>query len=99
MDIVSISMANAQVGGLQPVPKGDGEGAKTGGSDKPAEASRQFEAILVRQFIDESMKSLTESGGSGGQVYGYFITNTLADAMTKGSGIGLSNILQAQLKK
>lgn len=91
-------MANAQAGGLQLAADKDEDGAKTAGADKSAEVSRQFEAILMRQFIDESMKSLTE-GGSGGQVYGYFITNSLADAMTKGGGFGLSHILQAQLKQ
>ena len=65
--------------------------------DKSAQAARQFEAILVRQILSESMKNLTE--GSSGQIYGYFVTDSLANAVTKAGGIGLTSILQAQLKQ
>jgi len=64
--------------------------------EKIHEASRQFEAILVRQFLSESMKPLLE-GGPSGQMYGYMLTDTLADSMTKGGGFGLSSVIQAQL--
>lgn len=65
---------------------------------KLAEASRQFESILLRQFLGESMKPLLE-GGPSGQVYGYLLTDTLADSLSKGGGLGLSSVLQAQLGK
>ena len=64
--------------------------------EKVAEVSQQFEAILMRQFLSESMKSLLQDGSSG-QVYGYMLTDSLAGTMTKAGGFGLSNILQAQL--
>lgn len=60
------------------------------------EASRQFEAILLRQFLGESMKPLLE-GGPSGQVYGYLLTDSLADSLSKGGGLGLSSVIQAQL--
>ncbi len=60
------------------------------------EASQQFEAILLRQFLGESMKSLLE-GGSAGQVYGYMVTDSLADSLSKAGGMGLSSVIQAQL--
>lgn len=63
---------------------------------KAADASHQFEAILLRQFLSESMKPLLEEGPSG-QVYGYFLTDSLANAMSKSGGLGLSNVLQTQL--
>ena len=62
------------------------------------EASQQFEAILMRQFLSESMKPLLE-GGPSGQVYGYLLTDTLADSLSKGGGLGLSSVIQAQLGK
>lgn len=62
------------------------------------EASRQFEAILLRQFLGESMKPLLE-GGPSGQVYGYLLTDSLADSLSKGGGLGLASIIQAQLGK
>jgi flagellar protein FlgJ len=66
--------------------------------DKVAKVSRQFESILVREFLGESMKPLLENGPSG-QVYGYLLTDSLAESISKGGGLGLSHILQTQLEK
>lgn len=76
-------------------------GSTTAASAKPgkvAEAAQNFEAILLRQFLSESMKGLLQ-GGSGGQVYGYLLTDSLADSMSKAGGLGLSSILQTQFSK
>lgn len=73
--------------------------ANAANSQKPEEikkASQQFESILIRQFLSESMKSLLENGPSG-QVYGYMLTDSLADSISKGGGLGLCSVLQAQL--
>jgi len=67
-----------------------------GNSAKAADAAQQFEGILLRQFLSESMKPLLE-GGPGGQVYGYLLTESLSSSLVKGGGLGLSSILQAQL--
>jgi len=64
----------------------------------PSEVARQFEAILVRQMLSESMKSVLEHGKDG-QVYGYFISEALADGITKGGGLGLRSILESQLRQ
>ena len=75
--------------------------AQTGAASAPeppakiADAAQQFEGILLRQFLSESMKPLLQ-GGTGGQVYGYLITESLAGSMVKAGGLGLSSILQAQ---
>jgi flagellar protein FlgJ len=61
-----------------------------------AKAAQQFESILLRQFLSESMKSLAQ-GGEGGQVYGYMITDSLANSLSESGGMGLSSVLQAQL--
>lgn len=66
--------------------------------DAIAKAARQFESILVRQFLGESMKSLLQDGASG-QVYGYLLTDSLASSISEGGGLGLSHILQMQLTK
>ena len=68
---------------------------------KPAdtkEVARQFEAILVKQILTESMKGLIE-GPKGQQGYGYFISEALADGITKGGGLGLRSILESQLRQ
>jgi peptidoglycan hydrolase FlgJ len=61
-----------------------------------AKVAKQFEAILLRQILGESMKPMLQSGPSG-QVYGYFLTDTLANAVSEGGGLGLAHIIQAQL--
>lgn len=73
-----------------PAPKPD--------ADKVHKTASQFEGILVRQFLTESMKPLLEKGASG-QVCGYLITDSLANSICKGGGFGLAHILQSQLTK
>ena len=79
----------------------DPSGTSTGGDRDPAKVakvSRQFESILLRQIIGESMKPLLESGPSG-QVYGYMLTSSLADQISAGGGLGLAHILQTQISQ
>ncbi len=68
---------------------------------KIAEASRQFEAILVRQFLSESQKpviqsAFTDNSASAG-IYQDMITNQLADNLTRNGGIGLAKTFEQQL--
>jgi flagellar protein FlgJ len=80
-----------------------GEGTATQGPKpsvperNPSELARQFEAILVRQMLAESMKSMLD-GPDGKQNYGYFISEALADGITKGGGMGLRSVLEMQLR-
>jgi Rod binding domain-containing protein len=71
---------------------------KTVTAEKSAEAARQFEGILLRQFLSESMKPLLQ-GGPGGQVYGYLLTESLSSSLVKGGGLGLTSIIQAQFSQ
>lgn len=67
--------------------------------DQVAAAAGQFEAILLRQFLQESVGKIMggkESGAQGG-VYGYMLTDVLASKMTEAGGLGLSRVLQQQL--
>ena len=63
----------------------------------PAELARQFEGILVRQMLAESMKGVID-GPKGQQTYGYFISEALSDGITKGGGFGLRSVLEVQLR-
>jgi Rod binding domain-containing protein len=65
-------------------------------AEDAAKAPEQFEAILLRQFLSESMKPLLQEGPAG-QVYGYLLTDSLAASVASGGGLGLCSILQAQL--
>lgn len=102
MDITAIATSNMQAGGLRSAESlqklGDLATSQASEAEKTADVARQFEAILMRQILSESMKPLLE-GGASGQVYGYLVTDSLADTMSKGGGMGLSHILQAQLTK
>jgi flagellar protein FlgJ len=66
------------------------------GKVSSAEAARQFEAILLRQMLEESLGKAF-SKGSGGHVYGYMITDALADGISKGGGLGLARVIESQL--
>ena len=67
---------------------------------KLAAAGLEFEALLLRQFLTEALKPLTENGdtfGGKNPVYGYFITDTLATSLSKSGAFGYSSLIQAQL--
>lgn len=61
-----------------------------------AEAARQFEAIMLRQILDESLGKVFNKG-PGGHIYGYMITDALADGISKGGGLGLARVIESQL--
>ena len=68
---------------------------------KIAEASRQFEAILLKQFLAESQKPVitsefTDNSAAAG-IYQDFITNQLADNLSRNGGIGLAKSFERQL--
>jgi flagellar protein FlgJ len=71
---------------------------KRGGLD-PAEqraaVGSQFEAILLRQFLQESLGSMM--GGTGGNLYGFMLTDSLAQKLSEGGGMGLAPIIAQQL--
>jgi len=68
---------------------------------KIAEASRQFEAVLLRQFLAESQKPVitsefTDDSSTAG-IYQDMITNQLADSLSREGGIGLAKTFEQQL--
>jgi flagellar protein FlgJ len=70
-------------------------------NQKISEASRQFEAVLLRQFLAESQKPVVSSefsdNSSSAGIYQDMITNQLADSLTRGGGIGLAKTFEHQL--
>lgn len=63
-------------------------------------ASREFEAMLLRQYLSEALKPVTDSGavlGANNPVYGYLVTDALATGLSDGGVFGFSNLLQAQV--
>jgi flagellar protein FlgJ len=68
---------------------------------KIAEASRQFEALLVRQILRDSQKTVIKSSFSdnstAASIYHDLVSNQLAEDISKSGGIGLAKTLQRQL--
>ena len=62
-------------------------------------AAGQFEAILLRQFLQESVGKIMNPTGSdaGGGVYSYLLTDVLAGKLAEGGGLGLGKVLEQQL--
>ena len=68
---------------------------------KVAEASRQFESILLKQILESSQKTvikskLTEDSTASG-IYHDMITTQLADSISKSGKFGLSQTFEKQL--
>ena len=68
---------------------------------KITEVSKQFEAILLRQILSESQKTVIKSEftdeSSTASIYQDFVTNQLADSLVHSGGIGLAATFQRQL--
>ena len=71
-------------------------------SDKVAEVTRQFEAVLLRKILSEAQKPVFKSDAPGsavcGDVYRDLMTNELADQISR-SGIGVARSLQQQFQR
>jgi Rod binding domain-containing protein len=67
-------------------------------ADLLGQVAGQFEAILVRQLLGPTMNSmLGKEGGAASNVYGDMLTDTFAQQLTSGGGMGLSRLLEKQL--
>jgi flagellar protein FlgJ len=62
-------------------------------------AAGQFEAIIVRQLLQESVGKIMQNGDkdSGGGIYGFMLTDMLASKIAEGGGLGLGPIISRQL--
>jgi flagellar protein FlgJ len=67
-------------------------------AEQRAAVASQFEAIMVRQLLGKTMSSMMGSGDStAGNVYGDLVTDTLAQSLTAGQGLGLGHMIEQQL--
>jgi len=71
-------------------------------ADKAKEVARQFEAVLLRQILQSAQKSnikgMFDEDSSSKDVYFDMMNFHMADAITKGGGLGLASAFEAQLK-
>lgn len=68
-------------------------------SEQVKAVAGQFEAILLRQFLQDSVSKIMggEESGPSGNVYGYMLTDVLASKLSEGGGLGLAKVIQKQL--
>ncbi len=70
---------------------------------KITEASRQFEAVLLRQILGESQKTVIPSefsdNSTAAGIYQDLITNTLADDISKSGAFGIAKTFEQQLNR
>jgi len=70
---------------------------------KIGEASRQFEAVLLRQILGDSQKTVIKSefsdSSTAAGIYQDLITNTLADSISKSGAFGLAKTFEQQLNR
>ncbi len=69
---------------------------------KLAEATRSFEAVLIRQMLT-SLEKTTQMAGSkgalgGGSAYSSMMVDSLADAIARSGGLGLAKTLEPMLE-
>jgi Rod binding domain-containing protein len=71
--------------------------------DKIAEVSRAFEAVLLRQILQESQKPSFKSKLSGDSatdgIYHDMVVNQLAESISKSGSFGLAKHLAGQLQR
>ena len=68
-------------------------------ADKVAEASRQFEAVLLRQILAEANHPDPDENPAVAGVYNDMVNNQLADAISRSGEFGLAQGLQKQLTR
>lgn len=71
--------------------------------DKIAEASRQFEGVLLRQILETSTKTVIKSelsdDSTAAGIYHDMVTSQLADSISKSGAFGLAQTFEQQLNR
>ncbi|WP_043589374.1 rod-binding protein, partial [Geminisphaera colitermitum] len=72
-------------------------------------AAAQFEAILIRQLLAPALNSLTSGNAlsssspsapgatAGSGIYGYMLTDVMAQSLSQNGGLGLARVIEQQL--
>lgn len=95
MDLSHIAPPQAQ-----PLPSAGRRPVAAPRAGEAAEAAKQFEALLLRQFVEEAFKPMFGEamvGGAGKDVYQYLMTDALAKNLADSHSFGFSSLVQLQL--
>lgn len=70
-------------------------------SEKVGQACRQFEAVFLRQILQEARKTVISSSAKHDSaisgIYGDMVNSQMADSISRSGTFGLAKSLQAQL--
>jgi Rod binding domain-containing protein len=70
-------------------------------ADKAREAAEGFEAVFLNQFVDSMFKGMKTDGlfggGQGEKMWQSFLTQHVADAFAARGGLGIADMVVAQL--
>ena len=73
------------------------------GRQKVAEVAQKFEALLLRQILQETQKTVIPSefadDSTAAGIYHDLMTNQLADSISKSGTVGLAQTLERQLTR
>ena len=95
---MNVAALNPSHVGLAAVPARPAAAPADAGAADRKRVSQQFEAILVRQLLGKTMSSMLGSKDStAGSVYGDMLTDSMANQLTAGQGLGLGRMLERQL--
>lgn len=79
------------------------DNAQLSQTDKVAEVSRQFEAVLLRHILGEAQKTVFKSKmnpqSTSTAIYQDMITSQLADQISHSGALGLGRSLERQLQR
>jgi flagellar protein FlgJ len=75
---------------------------KISDADKVGQACRQFEAVFLRQILQEARKTVISSSTTSHDsnisgIYGDMVNSQLADSISRSGAFGLAKSLQVQL--
>jgi Rod binding domain-containing protein len=70
-------------------------------AQRTKEAARQFEATLLRTFLNDALKPMLDGalkeGGSANGIYRQHLVDAIADSVATGQDLGFQTLVQQQL--
>lgn len=69
---------------------------------KVAEASKQFESVMLRQYLKDALKPVVETdltqNTASDEIYRSYLIDIMASSMAESGAFGVSNTLQAGIQ-
>jgi Rod binding domain-containing protein len=100
---MNVSPLNPHVVASDIAPERLAKNPKLTEQQKIAEASRQFESILLKQILESSQKTVIKSklsnDSTASSIYHDMVTTRLADSISKSGSFGLSKTFEQQLNR